>query len=102
MNEAVNPQPKYKYIGQCDKLRMKNDTNEQYWQLMMKNKKKISIKKFLFMANLSSLLDDDETPEEWITDGFRSDPTAGTYISKWGNKQCVFVQIAGFEFIFIK
>jgi hypothetical protein len=92
---------KKQYIGQCDKLRCASDSNEEYWHIMMKNRKNISIQDFLNGADMSALLDDDETPEQFVNDAMRQDPEAGAYESVWGDKPCMFFQTAGFEFIFI-
>jgi hypothetical protein len=68
---------------------------------MMKNKKKISFNTFLKNVDMSQILDDDEAPKNFIEDALRQDSESMTYISKWGNKECMFFQTAGFEFIFV-
>jgi len=91
---------KLEYFGQCDKIRCVSNTNEAYWHEMMKNKIKISIKEFINGVNFNKLLDDDESPEQWIGDALKSDPTSGVYKSNWGKENVMFFQTAGFEFIF--
>jgi len=92
---------KKQYLGQCDSLRRKCTDNEAYWGDMMKNKSKISFNDFIHGVNMSNMLDSDETPKEYIKDSIKNDPTTAAYISKWGDKDCMFLQTAGFEFIFI-
>lgn len=91
----------YEYIGQCDLLRRKCDDNEQYWHEMMRQKSKISIKSFLKLVDMSPLLDDGETARDWLEYN-SNDPDFAAYKSKWGQNECIFVQVAGFEFIFVK
>lgn len=55
---------KKKFIGACDRIRRKSG-GEEFWQDMMKNKKKISEKEFLKNVKIEQLLDDDETWKEW-------------------------------------
>ncbi len=87
---------KFKYLGQCDRLRRQSEENEKRWHQMMADKKKILVKKFKQLADYQAMLDEDETLEEYMAD----DPTSATYKSKWGNIDAVFLQHAGFEFIF--
>ena len=90
------------FIGQCDVLRKKCSENEDNWEEMMKNKKKISFNTFLSNVDFTPILDDEEeSPKQYIQDALRSDPETSTYISNWGNKECFFFQTAGFEFIFV-
>ena len=89
-----------KYLGQCDKLRC-NLTNETYWILMMQYKKKISDKAFIKAVDMTSMLDEDETAIEYISNSRQSDSSSNAYKSKWGDKECVFFQTSGFEFIFV-
>lgn len=91
---------KLSYFGQCDKVRSLSDENELLWHEMMKNKNPISIDYFIQSVDFSNILDDDETPEEWINNASMSDPDSGTYESNWGIEPVMFFQTAGFEFIF--
>lgn len=97
----INTKNKKEYIGQCDVLRRKCEENEEYWQMMMKNKKKINFKKFIDGVNMEKLLEDDETPIGFINDAVREDSSTSTYVSNWGDKETYFLQTAGFEFIFV-
>ena len=67
----------------------------------MNNKKPISVEYFIGHVDLSPILDEDETPEDFINTAMISDPDTGTYESNWGNQKCLFFQTAGFEFIFV-
>jgi len=89
----------YQYMGQCDKVRCQSGQNEVYWQQMMSQKSPVSFDEFMSSVDLSSLLDEDESPEEYMQ-GHANDPSLGFYKSMWGNTPCYFFQSHGFEFIF--
>lgn len=97
---AIKQTIKKDFFGVCDKVRSLSDENEQYWHTMMDNKKHIKFDTFIKNVNMSKMLDDDETPEQYIKDAIRSDPETRTYVSNWGDEQVLFLQSAGFEFIF--
>ncbi|NIT79663.1 MAG: hypothetical protein GWN58_33435 [Anaerolineae bacterium] len=88
---------KMKYLGQCDRLRKQGPKNEANWQEMMKQKKPISMSTFKSKADYKAILDEDETLKDFIA----GDPDAGFFQSVWGNKKCVFLRTAGFEFIWV-
>lgn len=90
-----------KYLGQCDTLRRGQACNEEFWQNMMNNKIEIPFKEFIDGIDASKFLDEDETMSEYIDNSLRIDSDTKTYISKWDDKDVVFLQTAGFEFIFI-
>ena len=92
---------KKSYIGQCDRLRRNCETNEGYWQEMMTNKKVIPFETFIQSVDMTPMLDEDETPEGFIQDSLAQDPETASYVSNWGDKQAMFLQVAGFEFIFV-
>lgn len=92
---------KKQYLGQCDLLRHASPKNETYWHDMMNNKKQISFDDFLKSVDMLKMLDDDENPSDYIKDALRQDSSSSAYISNWGDKECMFFQTAGFEFIFI-
>lgn len=92
---------KKQYLGQCDLLRHASPKNEVKWHKMMNNKKTIPFNTLLNTVEMQSMLDDDEEPSQYIKDALREDPETSAYISNWGNKECMFLQTAGFEFIFI-
>lgn len=94
-------QNKKQYLGQCDLLRFKGTENEAHWQEMMRNRKKISFKTFLNNVEISQMLDDDEDPIEFLENEKQGDPELAAYVSNWGDKECMFLQNAGFEFIFM-
>lgn len=90
----------YRFIGTCDRIRM-TDTGEQNWRLMVIDKMPMTFEDFEAMAD-RSVLDDGESMSQWIGDIRKSDPEAEAYRSNWGNKECIFLQTAGFEYIFVK
>lgn len=99
LREGLNQ--KLHYIGQCDRLRKACEDNENYWQKMMLLAKPISFKTFINSTDMRPLIDDDETPVLYINNSIKSDKETGVYKSIWGNKPCMFLQTAGFEFIFV-
>ena len=68
---------------------------------MMKNRKKISFETLLNNVDFQAILDTDETPINYIKDSIKTDPETSAYISNWGDKEAMFFQTAGFEFIFV-
>ena len=87
----------YHYLGQCDRLRSGNSCNEQKWQLMIKNSKKVSIEEFKGNCDYMAILDDDESMEDFIS----SDSDSYFAKSMWGETPCYYVMTCGFEFIFV-
>jgi hypothetical protein len=100
LRENININSKKQYLGQCDLLR-RNCANEEYWQDMMKNRVKIEFDVFLNNVNMEEMLDADENPYDYIKEALREDRETAAYKSNWGDKECMFLQTAGFEFIFI-
>ncbi len=100
-SEARRPNPPgdhpYKYLGQCDRLRRGSPSGERAWQQMMKEKQRILKEEFLREADLAAVVDEDETPEDWIHG--LEDPLF--FRSRWKKKPAVFAEVAGFEFIFV-
>lgn len=101
LRESFSTQKKYKYIGTCDKVRKNNCQNEAFWHEMMKNAKKIKLETFLKLVDLSEVVDPGDDELEWIKERFREDPDTNVYKSNWGSRKCVFLQVSGFEFIFV-
>lgn len=93
--------PKKTYLGQCDKLR-KDSCGEDNWQKMMQNAIPISDKDFINSVDMTPILDEDESAIDLISEYHKQDPDAKAYKSIWGDKPCVFYQVAGFEFIFVE
>jgi len=90
----------YRYLGQCDRLRMCGD--EDSWKGMMSQKQPISKEEFIAMCDMSALLDPDETADSFIDNHIAADPSGtGFYTSVWGDTPCSFMQTHGFEFIFV-
>lgn len=86
---------KYKYLGQCDRLRKTQD-GEYNWQRMMHFAQPVTRQEFLSHTDLSPLLDDDEDIDTF----FSNHPDAQFFASNWGGQPCYFFQTGGFEFIF--
>jgi len=83
------------YVGQCDRLRRAGG-GEEAWQEMMRDREAIEREDFLREVDLSPLLDEGETPEEWLS----SMHDASFWTSTWKGRPAVFVASGGFEFIF--
>ena len=90
-----------KYVGQCDLVRRKSASNESKWQAMMGCAEPVTADVFLANVDISDLLDDGETAREWIAEQRRQDPSLGFYRSWWGPERAWFIQVAGYEFIFL-
>ena len=83
------------FIGPCDRIR-RTEAGEQFWHNMMRNRQGISEEKFLANVDVSSLLYEGETWEEYRDTAKAEDPSFGLY--KSGSNY--FIQVAGFEMIF--
>jgi hypothetical protein len=90
------------YLGQCDTVRRRGPEEEANWQRMMQLAKPISVEVLLQQVDVTPILDDDETPEDFIRYSKRADPDTAAFASYWGNRRCWFLQTAGFEFIFLE
>jgi len=92
-----NPGPyAYKYLGQCDRLRLRG--HEALWSEMIRQKVPVCMEHFEQQCDLSSILDEDESLSDFIA----GDPTSEFYASFWGAQKCLFIQTHGFEFIFVE
>jgi|GEM_PF-5062197 hypothetical protein len=100
--EEIEANTKYQFLGVCDRVRCASNQNENWWHEMIRNKRKISDNEFIMNVNMSQMLDDDELPQQWVKDKHKEDPEASAYSSNWGNKNAMFFQVAGFEFIYTK
>jgi hypothetical protein len=90
------------YKGQCDRVRRQGAADEERWQGMMRAARPVATRTFLQNVDLGPLLDEDETPAEWVRQAQASDPSTAFYRSWWGDRPCWFAQTAGFEFIFVE
>lgn len=90
-----------RYVGQCSVVRRRGPEEEANWQRMMENAEPISIETFLRHVDISPLLDEDETPRQFIRSA-GSDVAAfkSYWMMPWGSARCWFLTIAGFDFIF--
>lgn len=90
-----------RFVGTCDRVRRRGDEQDQLWHEMVRHARKITPQQFLAKVDMSKVLDEDESPEGWLGDIMRSDPSATAYESVWGDRLCWFIESDGFEFIFI-
>lgn len=88
-----------RYVGQCDRTRRLGAREEALWQQMIALARQISRAEFARNVDLSPLLDEDETPESFLSD---LDRTSTFYESVWGDRRCWFIDTHGFEFIFVE
>lgn len=68
---------------------------------MMLYKKIISHTDFIKNIDTSKFLDRGENMKDYIKSALLEDDETKTYISHWGDKECMFLQTCGFEFIFV-
>ena len=87
----------FHYIGQCDKLR-KSPDGEHNWHNMMATAKPVSVREFLSQVDMSPLLDEGESVEDFL----KNMSDVKFYLSSWGNQPAYFMGTKGFEFVFIK
>ena len=92
-----------KFMGQCDTLRRMSKQNDMLWHDMMKKKRKITFDKFIDSVDYTNLLDDDgeENIYDYLKDSLLTDRSTAVYKSYWGDEPVIFLQSAGFEFIYI-
>jgi hypothetical protein len=95
---------KMEILEVCDKFRTKYKNGEKLWNEMMGNKiqTNISLEAFVNKCNMDRFLDEDETSIEYMEYQKNNDPDFGIYESKMMNEDCMFFQVAGFEYIFVK
>lgn len=92
----------FSFFNMCNIFRRDYINGEKYWQEMINNKKEISIERFLAGADLSGVVDEDETPEEYIAYQQQSDEQTAVYESVMNNQKCLYLYTAGFEWIFMQ
>ncbi len=86
----ANPR-RYEYLGQCDRLRRGSPAGERAWQEMMAKATPIARRAWLAKVDLTPLLDEDETPDEWL-----SGHEAPVFrVSVWDGCKAAFLQTAG-------
>jgi hypothetical protein len=70
---------------------------------MIKNKSELNVEEFKKDLDAGQLLDDDETIDDFLN-YLSSNDDIKFYNSKWGDKECKFIQTSGtngFEYIFV-
>ena len=80
----------------CDRLRQTKE-GEDFWQVMMKNKIKISENLFLKNVNIKDVLDEGETWQDYKDNARKQ----GDPINFYKSNGTYFFQTAGFEFIWL-
>jgi len=88
---------KYSRMMTCDRLR-RTEEGEDFWQEMMRTRKKVSEREFLRKVDIDDVLDEGETWEEYAENASRQGDPIKFYKSKDGT---YFFQTAGFEFIWL-
>ncbi len=88
----------FQFLGPCDRVRRQSPENEQFWHEMIAKATPVSQQEFLSHVDVSSVIDDDETPEDY----FRGHPDVEFYRSVWGGRPAFFFESRGFEFIFVQ
>lgn len=86
---------KLQYALSCNRLRV-NDSGDQIWHSLMAKAERIQFDEFSEFCDLSGLLEDGETLDDYIS----VDPWAGAYKVETDAEPVVFIQRAGFEFFF--
>ena len=81
------------FIGSCDRFRKKCLANERLWHKLMADKIEISEEEFLQMVDISGVLDEGETWEEYKS-ALQKD------LKFYKTDKYYFFQHAGFEFLF--
>lgn len=87
---------KYSFIGVCDRVR-KNEENDLKWHEMMKNASPVTMEEFLSQCDMSDVLDEGETVENYLN--IHTD--IEFFKSNFGVSDCYFFKTAGFEFIWV-
>jgi len=88
--------PPYLYIGTCQAVRERYGEGEALWEAMMDSRELIDWREFGASCETSAILADGETLEAFAFDN----PDANCYRSDWHGGAVMFIQRAGFEFIF--
>ena len=86
----------HRFSIQCDKLQRDVPNGEAIWATLMFNARRIDTQQMLEAVDLSSILDEDESFEDYIAD----DPEAACYLYDYMGEQVYFFQHAGFESFF--
>lgn len=85
----------HRYAIQCDKLQ-RLDQGELIWATLMNKAERIALDEFEDACDLSGLLEEGETLEDFIG----SDEYSGAYRVRLGSQTTYFIQTSGFEFFF--
>lgn len=86
----------YVYAIQCDKLQKRSQDGPQIWATLMSNAQRIPLDEFAENCDLSSLLEEGESLDDFIS----SDECSGAYRVEVGHQTTYFLQTSGFEFFF--
>lgn len=88
--------PSFLYAIQCDKLQQRTQDGPLIWATLMNNAQRIPLDEFADACDLSSLLEEGETLDDFIS----SDECSGAYRAEVGHQTTYFLQTSGFEFFF--
>lgn len=83
------------YALSCARLRV-SDLGDQVWHSLVAKAERISFEDFSEACDLSGLLDEEETLDDYVA----TDDWAGAYKVEVDGKSVAFIQRAGFEFFF--
>lgn len=91
----------FRFVAQCDRFRSQPG-GEEKWQEMMKNRQEVTQQEFINNCDISPLLDDGESEQQYIAYTLGAD--SGTLFSRSTieSKPVYFLQTRGFEYIFMQ
>ena len=68
---------------------------------MIKNHQKVSSEELKENCDLRPIMDEGETPDDFLDGFIAADPESYFAKSNWGSQDCYYIMTSGFEFIFI-
>jgi hypothetical protein len=88
----------YAYFTQCDRFRREYENGESLWHEMMNSALPTHSSQFEHFCDLPGMLDEGETWDTFTADN----PDARLCRSYLAGLPCIFIQVRGFEFIFMR
>ncbi|WP_455233227.1 hypothetical protein [Geopseudomonas aromaticivorans] len=97
-NTVAEDSSAYQYAIQCDRLQARTEGTpaEKTWLSLMIHAQRIAFEQLIEHCDLSGLLDEGETLEEFCA----GDPGSACYLAEWQGQLVYFVQHSGHEFFF--